>query len=205
MDPYIYPGTSVLKNLRDIRDPERLSKFEMDMTTRRLSELARNPSQGKFDGRYLQAIHGYIFQDVYAWAGEFRIVNISPSGQFPFAFSDHIAQSLSKLAGELEKEQHLANLDRPKLASRAAHYMGELNAIHPFRDGNGRAQPEFIRELAGRSGYALDWSRVSREQMIEASKTSFQHGDNSGLEDLLRMALENERNKAKEWGGGGSA
>src|SRR5262249_16961354 len=148
--------------------------FEMDMTTGPIDELLRNPIQGKFDGRHLQAIHGYIFQDVYAWAGEFRTVNISRSGQFPFAFSHQIHQNLSKLAGDLEKERHLATLACPKFASRAAHYMGELNAIHPFRDGNGRTQREFIRELAGRNGYALDWSRVSREQMIEASKVSFQ-------------------------------
>lgn len=185
MDPYVYPGTSILKNFRDIRDPERLSKFEMDMTTRRLSELARNPTQGKFDGRHLQAIHEYIFQDVYAWAGEFRTVNMSRSGQFPFAFSHHIPQSLATLTSELEKERHLANLPRPKFASRAAHYMGELNAIHPFRDGNGRSQREFIRELAGRNGYALDWGCVSREQMSAAAKLSFQQGDNSGLETVL--------------------
>ena len=190
MDPYVYLGTSVLKNLRDIRDPERLSKFEMDMTTRRLSELAHHPIQGKFDGQHLQAIHSHIFQDVCTWAGGFRTVNISRSGQFPFAFSDQIPQSLSKLAGELKKERHLANLARPRFASRAAHYMGELNAIHPFRDGNGRTQRESIRELAGRSGFALDWSRVSREQLTEASKISFQHGDNSGLERVLQTALE---------------
>jgi cell filamentation protein len=76
--------------------------------------------------------------------------------------------------------------------------MGELNAIYPFRDGNGRTQREFIRELAGRNGYILDWSRVPREQMIEASKISFQYGDNSGLDKVLQAALENERNKVKE-------
>ena len=190
MDPYIYPGTSVLKNLRDIRDPERLSKFEMDMTTRRLSELAHNPIQGRFGAQHLQAIHRYIFQDVYGWAGEFRSVNISRSGQFPFAFSHRVSPSLDKLANELEKEHRLANLARPQFAGRAAHYMGELNAIHPFRDGNGRTQREFIRELAGQNGYALHWSRVSREQIMEASKSSFQRGENSGLEKILQLALE---------------
>ena len=133
----------------------------------------------------------YIFQDVYAWAGEFRTVNISRSGQFPFAFSDRIPQSLSKLAAELEKERRLANLPLSQFASRAAHYLGELNAIHPFREGNGRTQREFIRELAGRNGYALDWSRVSPEHMSEASQISFQRGDNSGLEKVLQAALEN--------------
>jgi cell filamentation protein len=198
MDPYVYPGTNVLRNRRDIRDPDRLAKFEMDMTTARIGELRRNPIAENFDCHHLQAIHGYIFQDVYPWAGEFRTVNISRSGQFPFAFSHHLPQSLTKLAGDLEKEHHLANLTRTKFASRAAYYMGELNAIHPFRDGNGRVQREFIRELAGRNGYELDWSRVSRSQMIEASKNSFQYGNNSGLDEVLRTALENERNRHNE-------
>jgi cell filamentation protein len=198
MDPYVYPGTNVLRNLRDIRDPEELSKFEGIATTRRIAELARNPIPGKFDAQHVQSIHGYIFQDVYAWAGEFRTVNISRSGQFPFAFSHHILHSLSKLGDDLAKERHLANLARSKFASRAAHYLGELNAIHPFRDGNGRTQREFIRALAGRNGYALDWSRISREQMSEASKSSFQQGNNSGLEKILHSALENERIRAKD-------
>jgi cell filamentation protein len=198
MDPYVYPGTSVLKNLRDIRDPERLSRFEMDMTTLRLSELARNPVPGKFDAHHLQAIHRRLFQDVYAWAGEFRTVNISRAGQFPFAFSDRISQSLSHFASELQDERYLALLPRAKFAGRAAHYLGELNAIHPFGDGNGRAQREFIRELASRNGYTLNWSRVSRDEMREASIISFQRGDNSAFEGVMRVALESTNNQQKD-------
>ena len=87
--------------------------------------------------------------------------------------------------------------DRPKFCNRGAHYMGELNAIHPFRDGNGRTQREFIRQLAGRNGYALDWSPLSCDQMGEASRQSFQRGDTSGLEQALESALDNERNRAR--------
>jgi|ERR1043166_4551917 cell filamentation protein len=192
MDPYVYPGTSVLKNLRDIRDPDRLSKFEMDMTTRRFAELARTPTPTQLDAGHLQAIHRYIFQDVYAWAGEFRTVNISRSGQFPFGFSHLIHQCLSKLFGDLEAEHNLANLERTMFADRAAYYLGELNAIHPFRDGNGRAQRELIRQLACLNGYEIDWSRVSRDQMVQASQASFQGADNSGLAKLLLGALRND-------------
>ena len=75
-----------------------------------------------------------------------------------------------------------------------AAYLAEINAIHPFREGNGRTQREFIRQLAVRNGYALNWSRVSREHMIEASRQSFR-GDNAGLEQLLQAALDNEHNQ----------
>jgi cell filamentation protein len=79
MDPYVYPGTNVLRNLRDIRDPEEFSEVEGIATTRRITELARHPILGNFDTRHLQSIHRHIFQDVYQWAGEFRTVDIAKS------------------------------------------------------------------------------------------------------------------------------
>jgi len=93
MDPYVYPGTTVLRNLRDIRDAWHLSKFEAIATTRRTIELEHEPISGPFDSRHVQAIHHHIFQDVFEWAGDFRTVDISKSGT-PFAFHQHIASSL---------------------------------------------------------------------------------------------------------------
>src|ERR1700740_831618 len=106
MDPYVYPGTNVLRNLRDIRDREQLSTAEAIATTLRIAELERKPIAGRFDVQHLQAIHRYIFQDIYQWAGEFRTVNISKSGD-PFAFKDHIISSLEKAFGELQRERYL--------------------------------------------------------------------------------------------------
>lgn len=189
-DPYVYPGTNVLRNFRDIRDLHRLAAFEMDMTTRRLAELEHKPIRGKLNGLHLQAIHRHIFQDVYPWAGEFRMVNIARPGQFYFAFSERIVPCLDNLFGELLRERHLANTEsRGTFCNRAAWYMGELNAIHPFRDGNGRTQREFIRQLALKNGYALNWSCVSRAAMNEASGNSFQQADNAGLAAVLRAAI----------------
>jgi cell filamentation protein len=196
MDPYVYPGTNVLRNLRDIRDPERLEKFEMDMTTSRVRELLSSPKPGRFDSAHLQGIHHYIFQDVYPWAGEFRTVDISKGGHL-FGLTQHIVSSLDKTFDDLKKERHLSGADRGGFANRGAYYLGEINAIHPFREGNGRTQREFIRQLALRNGYALDWSRVSREQMIDASRQSFKT-DNAGLEKVLQSALDNEQNRRRE-------
>jgi cell filamentation protein len=181
MDPYVYPGTSVLRNLRDIRDLHALARFEMDMTTRRVTELGHNAKPGKLNLAHLKAIHRHIFQDVYPWAGEFRTVNIARPGQFYFAFTEQILPCLNNIFSELAKDQTFA---------RAAYYMGELNAIHPFRDGNGRTQREFIRQLALKNGYSLNWSRVTREAMSEASRKSFQEADSSGLAAILETALD---------------
>jgi len=187
MDPYVYPGTSVLRNLRDIRDADVLNEFEAEATGRRLRQLENRPLTGATDARRLQAIHRHIFQDVYAWAGEFRTVNISKSGD-TFAFHEHIASSLDKTFADLQREGFLSNLATESFAGRAAYYLGEINAVHPFREGNGRAQREFIRELCVRNGWMLDWTQVSREQMVEASRRSLRV-DNAALEEVLRLAL----------------
>jgi cell filamentation protein len=187
MDPYVYPQATVLRNLRDIRDAEQLSRFEAIATTRRTVELEHDPIPGRFDANHLRALHRHIFQDVFAWAGEFRTVTISKSGD-PFAFPQHIVSSLEKMHSELKRESHLADSDPERFSVRGAYYLGELNAIHPFRDGNGRTQREFIRELAHQSGLTIDWTPVSQEQMIEASRRSLRV-DNVGLEQILRRAL----------------
>jgi cell filamentation protein len=187
MDPYLYPGTSVLRNLRDIRDSELLSQFEAEATARRLRQLEYKPLSGAFDARHLQALHRHIFQDVFEWAGDFRTVNISKSGD-PFAFHQHIGSSLDNLFCELKREGPLLGIER--FAMRGAYYFGEINAIHPFREGNGRAQREFIRELGLHNGLTIDWSQVSREEMIEASRRSLRI-DNAGLEQVLRKVLDN--------------
>jgi len=188
MDPYVYPGTNVLRNLRDIRDAGQLSQLEAIATTRRIIELAHKPVVGLFDVRHLQAIHRYIFQDVYEWAGEFRTVNIAKSGD-PFAFHQHIASSLDKAFSELGRERYLKGADVERFARRAAYYLGEINAVHPFREGNGRAQREFIRQLGLHNGLVLDWRQISQEEMIEASRRSLRV-DNCGLEAVVRKALD---------------
>jgi cell filamentation protein len=193
MDPYVYPETNVLKNLRDIRDAEQLSKFEAIATTRRTIELEHEPLQGRFDARHIQAIQQHIFQDVFEWVGKFRTVNISKSGN-PFVFHQHIGSSLDKTCGDLRHEGHLAGSDLEQFVIRGAYYLGEINAVHPFREGNGRTQREFIRDLGVHNGFMIDWRRVSREEMIEASRRSLRT-DNSGLEHILGTVLVNKPNR----------
>jgi cell filamentation protein len=191
MDPYVYPGTTVLRNLRDIRDAALLSEFEAEATAYRLRQLEHKPIADRFDSRHLQAIHRYIFQDVFDWAGAFRTVNISKSCD-PFAFQEHIVSSLMQTFDELNREGNLIGADPAGFARRGAYYLGEINAIHPFREGNGRAQRELIRGLALRNGFTCDWRKVSREKMIEASRRSLRV-DNAGLEEILRSVLDVSR------------
>jgi cell filamentation protein len=187
-DPYTYPGTDVLRNLLDIRDPEQLAAFEANATAARLIELDAAPLAGEFDVKHLKAIHQHIFQDVYRWAGEFRSVNIS-KGSHAFGVAAFVEPALHEVLRKLPGERYLEGLAPQTFSTRAGYYIGEINAIHPFRDGNGRAQREFIRELAAQAGFVIDWSRVSRIQMMAASLASFRTGDSSGMTALIELSL----------------
>src|SRR5438477_5771719 len=102
-DPYLYPGTNVLKNLRGLTDPELLERFEARRTHRRIAELIDRPAPGRFDLAHFKSVHRYIFQDVYEWAGQCRTVNMSKGGHFfgLAAFLESaVTQTLEKLATE---------------------------------------------------------------------------------------------------------
>ncbi len=189
-DPYCYPGTRTLRNVPAIRDPEELAKFEASHTGGRILELQERPIVGNFDRAHLQAIHKYIFQDVYPWAGKTREgAEIAKPGSPFFAFSQYIAPSLDKVATQLKSEDQLRGLNADTFSIRAGYYLGELNAIHPFREGNGRTQQEFVRELALQAGHTLEWAHVTREQMCSTSKLSFERGDSSGLAAIVNIAI----------------
>jgi cell filamentation protein len=187
-DPYVYPGTSVLKNLREFRDAETFAQFESDASGRRLLDLAAEPVRGAFDLQHLRAIHRYIFQDVFAWAGEIRRVSISKGG-FLFAAPQFIVAALEPQLKKLRAES-LRGLPVDAFATRCAYYFGEVNAVHPFREGNGRTQREFFRELALEAGHMLRWRRVERDEMITASSASSTRGDNSHLARLIRACMD---------------
>jgi cell filamentation protein len=188
-DPYVYPGTTVLKNIPGIRNQEILDRFEADRVGQRSLELIERPLSGLFDIEHLQGIHRYLFQDVYEWAGDFRTVDIAKGNSY-FAHVPYIESTLKGVFGELSDERHLRGLNQERFASRLAQILGTLNAVHAFREGNGRAQREFVRELAYKNSYWIDWNKVSREELYEASDASFMRGDNTLFEKLLKGAIE---------------
>lgn len=187
-DPYLYPGTTVLKNLRGLTDPQELAAFEARSTHRRLIELLEAPLSGRFDNAHLKAIHHYIFQDIFEWAGRFRTVDISKGGHL-FGRAAFLETALEQTFEKLGVENHLAGLDHGKFAQRAAYYLGELNAAHPFREGNGRTQREFIRELGLKAGHYIDWRGTAAEEMIEASRVCHVTGDGALLAEVIRTCI----------------
>jgi cell filamentation protein len=134
----------------------------------------------------LQAIHRYLFGDLYEWAGPLRTIDISKGGHL-FAHN-HIGNAASGIFKQLADEKNLAELDGTAFSGRLAHYLAELNALHPFREGNGRAQREFGGHLAQAAGYYIAWENVEQSAALAASIESFR-GDPSKLAALIRAHL----------------
>jgi cell filamentation protein len=189
-DPYLDPASGVLKNRFGIADEATLEATEASLVALRSYALAQQPLVGGFDLAHLQAIHRYLFGDVYEWAGELRTIDISKGGN-AFAHHAYIAVAAAPIFAQLAGEKHLVGLAPPAFSARAAHYLGEVNALHPFREGNGRAQREFISHLAHANGHYVAWENVTPARMLQASIESF-GGDVSNLaaiihENLLRV------------------
>jgi cell filamentation protein len=197
VDPHFDQRNEILLNVPGITDHGKLDRFERRQAMQALIELELDPMRGRFDQAHLQAIHRRIFGRVYPWAGELRKVNIARPASYPFALVQFLKTNLDRTFAALAAENHLKELPADNFIERAAFYLGELNTLHPFREGNGRTQREFVRELALDAGFRLDWSRITQEQMYEASSLSHNLGKNSQLTAVLRLALVSVQNRRK--------
>lgn len=192
-DQYTYPDSEVLINKFDVRDTLLLHAYERKYVTARIHELSENPIKGNFDIKHLQEIHGHLFQDMFSWAGELRETDIArmdvvTNQTYEFCQSHLLEGFQHDIFKNLKKQNYLMDLDKDQFSKGAAELMGEINMLHPFREGNGRTQREFMRELAQQAGWELDFTNVSKEQMTEASIRSMKF-DYSGLEDMIKTSL----------------
>jgi cell filamentation protein len=198
-DPHSQKGHACPRNFFGITSFEEMEAKESVYVPKRIVELRLNGLPGNFDLAHLRAIHRYLFQDVFPWAGEFRVVVISKVGGAPFAYPQHIASALTEAFYKLKAEDYLRGLARGQFAQRAAYYLGEINAVHPFREGNGRTQREFIRLLGARTGHRLSWKTLTKEENVAASILSHTRLDNSGLATIIEAAiLKTESPEGKE-------
>jgi len=186
---YCYAGTNILKNKLNIQDMQELQDAEREITSLRTAEFLNKFVNTAYDLdlAFLKEIHRFIFQDVYTWAGEFRTVDIAKGNMF--CRSVFIEEQLTKIFSNLKAENDLTELPKDQLAERLAHYLGELNAVHPFREGNGRVQRIFISLLALKNGYHLQFSKITREDMLRASDEAF-HLRYEFMEELMKNILD---------------
>src|SRR4051812_12131833 len=143
-DPYCYPGTAVLKNKLGLRKQSALDRFEAEICLERSSVTL---PAGQLSHRHYRAIPRHLFQDLYTWAGKPRTIRISKGGSM-FCYPESIDREMKKLFKHLVDAEYFRGLSPQKFANKAAHFLAELNAIHPFREGNGRSQLSFLILLA---------------------------------------------------------
>jgi cell filamentation protein len=162
---YCYPGTSVLRNRLGITDPDKLDYIEREFVSQRFADGAPT---GKFDLAHLRAIHRHLFQDVYDWAGEVRTLEIAKGGT-QFMFVRFIPTGMADVHRRIVEWDYLRGLDAAAFAEKAGEIIGDINHIHPFREGNGRTQLTYLLQLGVQANHIVDVRRIERAQWYSAS------------------------------------
>ena len=180
---YTDPKTGILKNLQGITDPDVLLFVESGAVTKRLQELYNNPI--KIKGiENLFDIHKHLFQDLYIWAGKKRVVEISKDGKqfFPTTHFDNASSYINSLIADYKK---IRKNRRKELAEKLAEILDNVNYFHPFREGNGRAQREFLRLLALEKGLTLNLNPPDNKSVFERYMKGTIESDLEILKELI--------------------
>lgn len=186
----------ITKNKLGISDYKEFENASKNLTMIRAHSLIKNPIKGKFDYKHLKAIHKYLFQDVFSWAGldRFELGLYSPmfKGDSMFCIGSYILNEANRIFNNLIKKNYFKGLDINDFAINLAEFIGDLNALHPFREGNGRSERIFINELAKNAGFNLDLGLISQKDTINASIKAMDC-DFSLYENLIKEMLENKK------------
>lgn len=183
-DPYVQSATGCLRNKLGLTEPARLAVVEARIVSIRDVAVARDTIPGDYNLDHLRSFHRALFQDLYAWAGETRTVDIAKADS-RFCHWRYVDDETSSVLGELAGDGHLLGYNRVAFVEALAKYYGELNARHPFREGNGRALRAFLRQLAAAAGFHLDWSELSSANNIEACRANLLTADTGLLVSVL--------------------
>ncbi|MDR1264155.1 MAG: Fic family protein [Propionibacteriaceae bacterium] len=185
VDPYIDPTTGILRNLAGVSTWAELAQAEGDLVVPRLIRLER-PEKFKADLSGLVSIHKFLFADLFDWAGQIRTVDIRKpeEGSVFFLPVSFIWRAAGYSADELAADNWLKGLTRREFIESLAHHYDQWNYIHPFREGNGRAQRVFWSWIAEAAGWLIDWTQVLGAVNDEASRLA---ADTRDLTALIEM------------------
>jgi cell filamentation protein len=182
---YTDPKTGILRNLADITEPDVLLFFGSGAVAKRIQELYEKPIKIK-GADSLLSIHRHLFQDVYSWAGEKRKVEISKAGKqfFPTTHFDNAFRFIDTLISEYKS---ISNENKLQIAEKLAEILDNVNYLHPFREGNGRTQREFLRLLALEKGLTLNLNPPDNKNVYD----QYMQGTiNSDVKTLTKLILE---------------
>lgn len=183
-----YPGTKVLVNHLGIRDAATLDAAERMFTDERvrgpMPEATQMPTYEGF-----KAIHFHLFQDLYAWAGQERTYTTG-RGAAPFAPPEQIASWMEKQFKIFRDAGELKGLSAEAFAYKAADLITEINAAHPFIEGNGRTQRVWLGGVAERAGFEFKIRPEDRDAWYGASKIGFEAADPSPMARLILLRIQ---------------
>ena len=178
----------VLYNLADIQDEKILVLYESLQVTKRVEELFDNPIKIK-DSNSLLKIHKHLFQDVYEWAGQVRTVNISKDGK-PFFAGERFNVAFQYVDNLILEYRTIKKTDRKEIANNLAEILDNINYLHPFREGNGRTQREFLRVLALEKGLTLNLNPPDNKNVYERYMKGAIESDVKILTELILELIE---------------
>ena len=183
---YTYPDSTVLVNKQNITNIEEAYRNEHLFVTRRLADLRLEPIH-VYSMSDILAIHNYLFQDVYAWAGQYRKVNISKSGN-PFMPIQSFNTAETHMNNLIHSYHQTAN-SKDEIIMHLSEILDNLNYFHPFREGNGRTQREVIRALALSKGYSAQIRVEQDDEVYNLYMDGTVHEDLGKLKELLIRIL----------------
>lgn len=180
-----YEGTSCLINKLGIHDEKLLNVVESHITIAKISMLEKNPIDGAFDFEHYRAIHRFIFDDLYEWAGEVRKVNISKKGTL-FADVASIHELAEACFRRLKEHNCFRNLGKDEFVDSITDFYCVTNNLHPFREGNGRTQRVFLEQLALNAGYDVQFHKANVDDLMIATIQAA-NGVDTYLRDILSL------------------
>jgi cell filamentation protein len=181
-DPYADPVTGVLRNKLGLSTAAELEAAEREITHAALILLRETPVRPAYDLAHLCEVHRRIFGDIYDWAGQVRTVAIAKGAMF--CLPQYIEPAATEIFRLLRSDNFLRGLERGLFIDRLTYYLGEVNAVHPFREGNGRTQRAFFEQLADDAGFTLAWQRLDADRNIAAS-VAIMRGDPEPMRKML--------------------
>ncbi|WP_434341483.1 putative adenosine monophosphate-protein transferase Fic [Motilimonas cestriensis] len=184
-DPYTYDNSTVLVNKLNITDEVVLEAAERDLTT--LAAMYIEFQLPPYDFAYLCSIHRLLFVDLFTWAGEQRTIDIS-KGNTRFCNISRIEKKANNLFLMLEKDKYLVGLPRDEFLTKLAEYYCDINVLHPFREGNGRAQRLLFEHIAINCGYNINFSGITSEQWVTANIQGY-HCNYTPMKELLSVCV----------------
>lgn len=195
----IETASGILKNKLGITDKKFLEDLETTLLRDTYSHFLNllEKREIKFDLSLLFAIHTYFLGTLYSWAGKKRTVDISKDGVL-FVPASYISNALEELKNILNTNIISPKNSKRQIADKLAIIHCEFNAIHPFREGNGRTIRLFIDLIALYSGYSfIDYKKSSQISYIKSCIAGMEKNYELMAKVMYRGLIENKISKTE--------